>query len=146
MRQPWAQWRCPGDNDVLRRDWSGFKLILLVGRIMVDFLVKKTPCFCHGLEIIGAMLMPDGSLANLGETWRKVWRGYWKSPPYFLPCFFDLGINTLSNRHQTLSNIATKPSFLEIGAAARGSMRSSKLIPLAPHLLLLSRHCLQRQQ
>jgi hypothetical protein len=25
---------------------------------------------------------------NLGKTWQKVWRGFWKSPQYFLPLFF----------------------------------------------------------
>ncbi len=39
---------------------------------------------------------------NLGETWRKVWRGFWKSPPYFSPCFRLRNYYIIKYRHQTL--------------------------------------------
>jgi hypothetical protein len=61
------------------------------------------------------MSTPADRLWNLGKTWQKVWRGFWEKPAILFAMFFDLGINTLSN-------IATKLSFLE-WAAARASIQ-----------------------
>jgi hypothetical protein len=59
-------------SNIILLYWSGFKLILLVGR-MVDFLVKQTPCFCHSLETqtgmrhVDARWIADGTSAKHGE-------------------------------------------------------------------------------
>jgi hypothetical protein len=39
-RQPWAQWRCPGDNDVLRRDY-------LCGIDIAHLTPLCCPCWCR---------------------------------------------------------------------------------------------------
>jgi hypothetical protein len=70
---------------------------------------KKTPCFCHGLETqtcIGAMSTPDGSLMESWQNMAKSMAGFLEKPTILFAMFVYLGINTLSN-------IATKLSFLE---------------------------------
>ena len=75
------------------------------------------------------MSTPDGSLV---EPWRNIMAksmaGVLEKPTILFAMFFDLGINTPSN-------IATRLSFSEIWAAARGSMCGAA-----------QRHCLQHRQ
>jgi hypothetical protein len=63
----------------------------------------------------GAMSMPDGLLVEPRRNMAKCMAVFWEKPAILFAMFFNLGSNTLSN-------IATKLSFLEIRAATRGSM------------------------
>jgi hypothetical protein len=80
---------------------------------MVDILVKKRHVFVTVLKHRQASAPCRRQMDrwwNLGETWRKVWQGFWKSPRYFPPCFSTSELiryqisppNSIKYRHQTL--------------------------------------------
>ena len=83
---------------------------------MVDFLVKKR--LCHSLEThtgIGAMSTPDGSLMEPRRNMAKSMTGFLEKPTILFAMLVNLGIDTLSN-------IATKLSFLEARPPDRASI------------------------
>ena len=107
--------------------WSGFKLILLVGR-MVDFLVKKRHVFVTVLKHRQASAPCRRQMETSEKHGEKYGGVFGKARHTFHHVF------RLRNKYAS-TNIATnttKPSlFWSFGRppAARGSMRSSKLIP-----------------